>query len=79
MLERRSFLISCGCIVAGLAAAEAGTPDVPAMVLPPRPSETSEAPGVALRVQGWDAPEPAEGAGGQIWISIDRSWRAAWR
>ena len=33
----------------------------------------------ALHIQGWDAPESGEDADGLIWISIDRSWRGAWR
>lgn len=79
MLERRSFLISCGCMVAGFAAAGAEAHDAPANVLPPEPRETDDIPTAILRVQGWDTPKSGEGADGLIWISIDRSWRTAWR
>ncbi len=75
MLERRSFLISCGCMVAALAAPEIEAHELPPIGLPSKPCKTA----VVLRVQGWDAPQSEEGTGDVIWISMDRSWRSAWR
>ncbi len=80
MIERRSFLISCGCMVAGLATAGAGATEASATVLPIGSREADEtSPDAAFRIQGWDAPESAEAADGLLWINIDRSWRTAWR
>jgi hypothetical protein len=79
MIERRSFMIACGWMTAGLAAPRTGNPDVSAAVLPRGSQEVSKTLAIALRVQGWDVPEPEEDAAGSIWIGMGSSWRATWR
>jgi hypothetical protein len=80
MIERRWFLISCSWMVAALAAGRAEATDASSAASPPMSPPTSpvaKTPHVTLRVQGWDA--PVSGEEDSIWISIDGSWRTAWR
>ncbi len=80
MLGRRSFLISCGWMVAGVATAKAGVPKTPPIVTSPKPMEANETPAIALRIRGWDTPsDSGESADGSVWINIGQSWRTAWR
>jgi hypothetical protein len=80
MLGRRSFLISCGTLIAGRASAGSAPAETRLAILPPRPPEVSEAPPVELHITGWDPPlDPEPGTRSGVWISINRSWRAAWR
>jgi hypothetical protein len=80
MLGRRSFLISCGSLVAGLAPAKSGGARTSPIVSPPPQLETNETPAVVLRIAGWDTPlDSAQSASSGVWISINGSWRTAWR
>jgi hypothetical protein len=73
MLGRRSFLISCGSLATGLAQMS------PVASRPPR-RDANETPTVALYIAGWEAPHnSARSASEGIWISINGSWRTAWR
>ena len=72
MVDRRTFLITCGGVIAvpavahfGLASAAHVTTAVPSVAMP--------AP--ALRIHGWDSTVEA----GDICIQINGSWRATWR
>lgn len=41
---------------------------------------TNEAPAVVLHIEGWGMPPDAErSASSHVWISVNRSWQAAWR
>ena len=80
MLERRSFLISCGALVTGLAPAKSIRAGTSLAVSPPQGLETRETPAVDLRIAGWDTSSAFEpDTGNRLWIGINRSWRAAWR
>jgi len=80
MLGRRSFLISCGSLVAGLAPARRARADTQPAALPQPRREANETRALELHILGWDTPFDSEpGARGQVWIGINRSWRAAWR
>jgi hypothetical protein len=80
MLGRRSFLMSCGMMAAGLVPAESARANISPIVSPPPQPETNETPTVVLRIAGWDTPPDSElGTSSGIWISINGSWRTAWR
>jgi hypothetical protein len=80
MLGRRSFLISCGSLVAGLVPAKSNGGETSPIVLPPPRLETNEPPAAVLHIAGWDTPpDSAQSASSGVWISINRSWRTAWR
>jgi hypothetical protein len=69
MIDRRNF-------IAG-AAVVAVVPGLPVSQVPLREHATSlRYP--AFMIEGWSA-EAVNDAAGQVWITIDRSWRAAWR
>jgi hypothetical protein len=80
MLGRRSFLIACGVAVTAPAVAKS-LPLLPTRSRLPLQTvleETYEAP--VLQIEGWDTPVVAnETAHSQVWISVNRSWRTAWR
>lgn len=84
MLERRSFLISFGWIAASPALARAwplaapmGRRRTPLGDPLPPPALTSETrlAGPVLRIDGWEQ----QSGDGEVWISINQSWRSAWR
>jgi hypothetical protein len=88
MLGRRSFLIACGIAVGTPATARASLllatsnrlPTLLSEPLPPQApvDETHEA--RVLQIEGWDTPFVSEeSARGQVWISVNRSWRTDWR
>jgi hypothetical protein len=80
MLGRRSFLIACGAAVAAPAVAKSLPLLATRSGLPLQTAveETYEAP--VLQIEGWDRPVVSkETAHSQMWISVNRSWRTAWR
>jgi hypothetical protein len=88
MLERRSFLIAGGIAVGTPAMARAlvlpatsnRPPTLLSEPLPPQTpvDETHDA--RVLQIEGWDTPFVSEeSARSQVWISVNRSWRTAWR
>jgi hypothetical protein len=76
MIERRSFLVSCSWFVAAAASPtlllRAGASEAPAPSSP-----VAGPPRIAVRVQGWDEPDPTGGPA--LWISVGTTWRAALR
>jgi hypothetical protein len=79
MLARRAFLIWCGSLAAGLAPKSLRAKGSPAVSLPQQP-DTEETPAVVFHITGWETPlDSQESARGRVWISINGSWRAAWR
>lgn len=85
MLARRSFLLGgCGVVsltafakMSSLAAVDnrlAGQPRA-------GPSGQATQPSMpTLRIVGWETPEHAEQSpNADVWISINRSWKASWR
>lgn len=80
MLARRLFLISCSWMVAGFALAKNNYQRTSLIVSPAPRIVTNEAPAVVLHIEGWGMPPDAErSASSHVWISINRSWQAAWR
>jgi hypothetical protein len=84
MLGRRSFLIGCGWIAATPALAKALPLSAPinrrrGILGDPAPPEAvvGETPlaGPVLRIDGWEQ----QSGDGEVWISINQSWRSAWR
>jgi hypothetical protein len=77
MLGRRSFLIACGLAVTAPAVAKSLPLLATCSRLPLQTvlEETYEAP--VLRIEEWDTPVVSkETAHSQMWISVNRSWRA---
>ena len=76
MLERRSFVVSCAAVVAGIAMPTTTSLEVSSS----RPVEDSAAPTIALYIEGWDTlRESNQDAGSRVAIAINRSWGTAWR
>jgi hypothetical protein len=89
MLGRRLFLIAFGGIV-GVPAVAKAWPFWTTSSPPRRPPADSPAPQAlteatqlevpVLHIEGWDThPASEESACSHVWISINRSWRTAWR
>jgi hypothetical protein len=69
MIDRRS-------VLAGTAlAAVAPTLSFASASLPTPPAEATR---LIARIDGWSVPNECNAAE-EIWIRVDRSWRAAWR
>jgi hypothetical protein len=82
MLGRRSFLISCGWLVTGPVLAKNNRPGTSVTVSLPPQMQTDETPLPApvLHIEGWSTPFDSEQRPrSQVWISVNRSWRTAWR
>jgi hypothetical protein len=80
MLGRRSFLIACGVAATAPVVAKSLPLLATRSRLPVQTvlDETYETP--VLQIEGWDTPVVSkEMAHSQVWISVSRSWRAAWR
>ena len=72
MPDRRTFLITCGGVVAAPALAQfglplAGGPSAPLAAVPSK---------LVLRIDGWDSPVDSES---DVWVQVNSSWRATWR
>jgi hypothetical protein len=89
MLGRRAFLIGCGWVATAPALANAWS-----LLAPSSPRQVSlgdsllqqalagetQPAGTVLRIDGWERPFDHESsADGEVWISINQSWRSAWR
>jgi hypothetical protein len=82
MLRRREFLIGCGCSVTAPAFAALGWPlaigSLPVAAAVQAQGATPEP--LVLRIDGWESPESRRAsADDQMWVSVNSSWRAAWR
>jgi tetratricopeptide (TPR) repeat protein len=83
MPGRRSFLISCGSLVATpafalgeLSVVDAAPPSIAAATAPEQPVFNQE---LAFRIEGWDLPSESQINDAAPLISINSSWHAAWR
>lgn len=80
MLGRRSFLISCSWVAAAFVPMKPGCAGLSQVVLPSSPLEANETRPFVLSIAGWDMPRACEqGGSSRVWISINQSWRVAWR
>ena len=70
MPDRRTFLITCGGVVAAPAFAHplagGGVPT----------SLAAAPPKLVLRIDGWESPVDSAS---DVWVQVNSSWRAAWR
>ncbi|MFT3717345.1 hypothetical protein [Pseudorhodoferax sp.] len=76
---RRTFLLETGAFVAGPALADLPAPEVdPAHAFAATAVPDVERPGEPVfKIDGWSVREP--GACDEIWLTLGRSWRGAWR
>ena len=73
MPDRRTFLITCGGVVAAPAFAHFGLP----MAAGGPPASLAAMPSnLVLRIDGWDVPADSES---DVWVQVNSSWRATWR
>ena len=86
MPRRREFLIGCGCSVTAPAFAALGLPLEAGPLPVAQPSaalleaQSTEPETLVLRIDGWEPPASrGSPADDQMWVSVDSSWRAAWR
>lgn len=77
MPDRRTFLITCGGVVAAPALAHLG---LPLAGVRPAASQAAAPATLVLRIDGWDTPDASDPAAHSgVWVHINSSWRAAWR
>jgi hypothetical protein len=79
-ISRRTFILGTGLAAAAPALASWLPRDA---IAAPASQPDADATGndVAFRIEGWDLPgrAPRAPAGDEVWISVGRSWRTAWR
>ncbi len=73
MPDRRTFLVTCGGVIALPAVAQFRLPMAESAV---RDSPAAGASTVSLRIDGWDS---TLDSGNDVWLQINSSWRANWR
>ncbi len=73
MPDRRTFLMTCGGLVAAPVLAQLSLPAAGSNFPVVRPAEPAT---VALKIDGWELPSDSEPA---VWVQIGPSWRANWR
>ena len=77
-LSRRTFLVGAGVFAASPALANLlSTDNEVAPALPPLPAGAANGTGLVFKIDGWSARD--SGARDEMWFSVNRSWRAAWR
>jgi hypothetical protein len=85
-ISRRTFILVGGLVPAApllallplrSAHAESGSSRLPRE----QAAQAADANDIVLKIDGWhvDANPPAAPAGGEVWITLSPSWRAAWR
>ena len=84
MMNRRMFLYGAGLVgltpaimelLPGLARAELRTP-LPSAPLPTTSDAITDFNAIVFKIDGWDSFEPGPN---EVSISVNQSWRAAWR
>jgi hypothetical protein len=79
MIDRRTFIIQ-GATLLAIASALA---DVLTRSSPPRTPLMTEAGSdensTVFKIHGWDHYGAEASNGNEVWLTINRSWRAAWR
>ena len=77
-LSRRTFLVGAGVFAASPVLANLlSTDNEVAGALPPLAAGAANGTGFVLKIDGWSARD--SGTGDEMWFSVNRSWRAAWR
>jgi hypothetical protein len=69
-LDRRTFIVGTGIV--------AMTPAFEPWVLSAAPALTADVHQVEFMIEGWSLDDGST-APNRVWITLDRSWRAAWR
>ena len=73
MPDRRTFLMTCGGLVAAPVLAQLSLPAAGSSFPVVQPAEPAT---FALKIDGWELPSDSETA---VWVQIGPSWRANWR
>ena len=77
-MARRAFLVGAGVFAASPVLAHLlSSADEVAHALPPLPAGAANGTGLVFKIDGWSARD--SGAGDEMWFSLNRSWRTAWR
>ena len=74
-LSRRTFLVGAGVFAASPVLANLLSTDNE--VAPAVPAVAEDGPDLVFKIDGWSARD--SGAGDEMWFSLNRSWRTAWR
>jgi hypothetical protein len=74
-MARRTFLIGAGVFAASPVLANLLSTDNE--VAPALRAAAEDGPDLVFKIDGWSARD--SGAGDEMWFSVNRSWRAAWR
>jgi hypothetical protein len=69
MIDRREFVSGTTLV------AIAPTVSLLPVALPTRAAETNR---LVMKIDGWSTPDQ-RGADEEVWITVSRSWRTAWR
>jgi hypothetical protein len=73
MPDRRTFLITCGGVVAAPVFAFGRPPSSASAVTA---SQAAAPPKLVLRIHGWESPVDSES---DVWMHVNSSWCATWR
>jgi hypothetical protein len=77
-MSRRAFLVGAGVFTASPALASLLSADYEvAPALPALPAAAAHGTDLVFKIDGWSVQDSA--ARNEIWFSVNRSWRAAWR
>ena len=77
-MSRRTFCVGAGVFAASPVLANLlSTDNEVAHALPPMPAGAVNGTGLVFKIDGWSARD--SGARDEMWFSVNRSWRAAWR
>ena len=74
-LSRRTFIVGAGVFAASPVLANLLSMDNE--VAPAPRAAAEDGPDLVFKIDGWSARD--SGAGDEVWFSVNRSWRAAWR
>ena len=77
-ISRRTFLVGAGVFAASPVLANLLSMDYEvARALPPLSAGAENGTGLVFKIDGWSAHD--SGARDEIWFTLNRSWRTAWR
>jgi hypothetical protein len=79
MIDRRTFMIQGAALLATASALavvlpRSSTPQTPLMT-----GAGADENSILFKIDGWDTRDALASNGNEVWISINQSWRSAWR
>ena len=90
-IARRTFLVAAGVFAASpvlanllASASDTGTRTLPLSAPLPPLADAADQTDLVFKIDGWNVRDPLSidrvpAAGDEVWISVNQSWRTAWR